>query len=62
MGDEMERWKKLDVWRLADELAQQVYQVTRRFPKEELYGITSQSAEGSCFCGDQHRRRLLPAW
>lgn len=37
-----ERWEKLDVWKLADELAYQVYIVTRNFPKEELYGITSQ--------------------
>ena len=36
------RWEKLDVWKLADELAYQVYIVTRNFPKEELYGITSQ--------------------
>jgi hypothetical protein len=34
MGDEVERWRKLDVWRLANELAHRVYQVTRRFPKE----------------------------
>lgn len=37
-----ERWKKLDVWRLADEMAYQVYLKTRTFPKEEIYGLTSQ--------------------
>ena len=37
-----ERWEKLDVWRQADEMAYQVYLVTRKFPKEEIYGITSQ--------------------
>ena len=37
-----DRWKKLDVWKLADELAFQVYSITRAFPKEELYGLTSQ--------------------
>jgi len=37
-----ERWEKLDVWRQADEMAYQVYIITKRFPKEEIYGITSQ--------------------
>jgi hypothetical protein len=37
-----ERWEKLDVWKLADELAYQVYLATRKFPNEEIYGITSQ--------------------
>jgi four helix bundle protein len=35
-------YKKLTVWRKADELAYQVYVATRDFPKEEAYGITSQ--------------------
>ena len=39
---EEERWQRLDVWKLADELAFQVYNATRHFPKEEIYGITSQ--------------------
>ena len=37
-----DRWKKLDVWKLADDLAYRVYILTRNFPKEEIYGITSQ--------------------
>lgn len=37
-----ERWEKLDIWKLADELALKVYIATKSFPKEELYGITSQ--------------------
>ena len=35
-------YKKLIVWQKADELAYQVYIETRNFPKEEIYGITSQ--------------------
>lgn len=35
-------YKKLTVWHKADELAYQVYIATKKFPKEELYGITSQ--------------------
>jgi four helix bundle protein len=39
---ENERWAKLDVWKMADDLAFQVYMATKGFPKEEIYGITSQ--------------------
>jgi len=34
--------KKLRAFELADELALATYQATRRFPKEELFGLTSQ--------------------
>ena len=37
-----ERWQKLEVWKLADDLAFKVYKATKNFPKEEIYGITSQ--------------------
>jgi four helix bundle protein len=37
-----ERWEKLEVWRQADEMAYQVYMKTKEFPKEEIYGLTSQ--------------------
>jgi four helix bundle protein len=39
---EEERWQKLEVWKLADELAFKVYKGTQNFPREEIYGITSQ--------------------
>ena len=35
-------YKKLVVWQKADELAKAVYRATKDFPKEELYGLTSQ--------------------
>jgi len=41
-GMENERWENLEVWKLADELALRVYLLTKGFPKDELYGITSQ--------------------
>lgn len=46
MMDE-DRWQKLEVWKHADELAFQVYNATRHFPKEEIYGITSQIRRAS---------------
>jgi four helix bundle protein len=37
-----DRWKKLEIWKLADSLAYDIYLATRDFPKEETFGITSQ--------------------
>jgi four helix bundle protein len=34
--------KDLEVWKKAMNLVAQVYSLTARFPKEELYGLTSQ--------------------
>jgi four helix bundle protein len=34
--------KKMDVWKNSMELAAEIYKVTKNFPKEELYGLTSQ--------------------
>ena len=34
--------KKLDVWRESVALATHIYQVTEKFPKAEVYGLTSQ--------------------
>lgn len=35
-------YKELIVWQKADELAIEVYKVTKGFPKDEIYGLTSQ--------------------
>lgn len=37
-----ERWFKLEVWKKADEMALMVYKATKSFPREEIYGVTSQ--------------------
>jgi four helix bundle protein len=39
---EEERWQKLEVWKVSDDLAYRVCQETKTFPKEEIYGLTSQ--------------------
>ncbi len=36
------RYKNLIVWQKADDLAFEVYSATKSFPKDEIYGITSQ--------------------
>ena len=38
----MRNYKKYSVWELGHEITLDVYRLTKRFPKEELYGITSQ--------------------
>ncbi len=35
-------YRKLLAWQKADELAYQTYTATKAFPKEEVYGVTSQ--------------------
>jgi four helix bundle protein len=35
-------WRDLDVWRKSHLLTKQTYLLTRNFPKEERYGLTSQ--------------------
>lgn len=42
MGREMSDYKELEVWQVAMSLAEAVYKCTRSFPKEELFGLTSQ--------------------
>jgi four helix bundle protein len=34
--------KKLDVWKDSVDLATHIYQITEKFPKAEVYGLTSQ--------------------
>ncbi len=38
----MRNFRELRVWQRAFELAINIYRTTRHFPKEELYGLTSQ--------------------
>jgi four helix bundle protein len=38
----MKTHKDLDVWKKAIELVASIYKITSSFPKEELYGLTSQ--------------------
>jgi four helix bundle protein len=43
----MKDFRQLKVWEKAHQLALAVYKVTKGFPKEELYGLTSQIRRSS---------------
>lgn len=36
------RFEKLEIWQLAVQFAEAVYEVTGQFPKDEIYGLSSQ--------------------
>jgi four helix bundle protein len=40
--DKIKNFRDLDVWRLAMEIVVDIYEYTKIFPKEEVYGLVSQ--------------------
>lgn len=44
----MRDYTKIEAWRLADDLTVAIYQATRSFPREEVYGVTSQIRRAAC--------------
>ena len=66
----MKRYERLEAWQAAHQLVLLTYRVTKTFPREELYGLTSQArraafsvaaniAEGSGKKGPREFRRYL---
>jgi four helix bundle protein len=66
-GQAVQSYRELEVWQLAMGLAEDCYKTTRTFPREELFGMTSQIrraatsipanlAEGQ---GRQHTKEFL---
>ena len=47
----MKNFKELIVWRKAHKMTLDVYEATGSFPKEELYGLTSQLRRSSASIG-----------
>lgn len=43
----MRDFRKIQVWQKAHQLTLRLYQITSSFPKEELYGLTSQIRRAS---------------
>lgn len=44
----MRDYTKIEAWKFADDLAVAIYECTRSFPREELYGLTSQLRRAAC--------------
>src|SRR5256884_4394663 len=65
-GMAMQDFRKLRVWAAAHQLTLAAYRITRRFPRDELYGLTAQirrSAASICAniaegCGRRSRREF----
>lgn len=38
----MNNFKNLEIWQMAKSLTKDIYQITKKFPKEELFSITNQ--------------------
>lgn len=66
----MRNFRELKVWEKSHELCLSIYEATKQFPKEEVYGLTSQIrrasvsittniAEGCCRDGDAEFARFL---
>lgn len=47
----MKNFKDLTVWQKAHEMTLTIYEATRGFPREELYGLTSQLRRSSASIG-----------
>lgn len=43
----MRDFKKLEVWGEAHKMTLQIYQLSQKFPKEEIYGLTNQIRRAS---------------
>ena len=43
----IKNFRDLDVWRLAMEIVVDIYECTKTFPKEEIYGLVSQMRRAS---------------
>ncbi|MBL0308952.1 MAG: four helix bundle protein [Bacteroidetes bacterium] len=64
---EYKTYKELDVWKKARLLVKEVYRVTKSFPKEEVYGLTSQLRRASVSvaanisegCGRQYKKETI---
>ena len=47
----MRDYKKYDIWKLSHLLTLEVYRITESFPKEEIFGLTSQIRRASSSIG-----------
>ena len=58
MGDRIESFEDLDVYQLSLELQQEIFMLSKRFPKEETYSLTDQIRRSSRSIG----ANITEAW
>ena len=65
MADKIESFRELNVYKLAVELQQEIFELTKKFPKEELYSLTDQIRRSSRSIGaniaESWQKRRYPA-
>lgn len=65
MSEKIESFRDLNVYKLAVELQQEIFVLTKRFPKEELYSLTDQLRRSSRSIGaniaESWQKRRYPA-
>jgi hypothetical protein len=54
-------YQELIVWQKAMDLVEEIYAVSKTFPREEFYGLTSQLRRAAVFNPFEHRRRARQA-
>jgi len=54
----MQDFTKLMVWRKSHELTVLLYKETRKFPKEEIFGLTGQMRRCARFHRSEHSGRM----
>ena len=64
MGTKIESFRDLNVYKLAVELQQEFFEITKTFPKEEIYSLTDQIRRASRSIGGNiaetwHKRRYI---
>lgn len=65
MTDKIESFRDLNVYKLAVEVQQEIFELTKKFPKEELYSLTDQIRRSSRSIGaniaESWQKRRYPA-
>jgi len=65
MSERIESFRDLNVYKMAVELQQEIFVLTKRFPKEELYSLTDQIRRSSRSIGaniaESWQKRRYPA-
>ena len=57
-SEKIENFKDLRIWQQSIELVEEIYRISKEFPKEELYGIVNQIRRSAVSFTFKHSRGL----